>query len=200
MIQYYMYKIIRKDGFDLFAFTDKKKYAKKFEKQRNMNLFRKKKAYLSSGQIEFLLGNYPECDLVNLNIDIFNEKDDSSFKEEFIITKSENMEFTNKSVMADINIYTHCWIPPMIFKKDIREALYTLGYCDLYRKISNNKYDKNRDYSEYISYLNNDLDNRQKAIFFNIMKNDFGSNKEIFKVNEYGILFDIIGDTLNETL
>lgn len=170
MSTYYIYNIVKENNSELFAFTGNKKYAKKFENQRDMSLFKKRTVDLSSAQIERLLEDYPEYDLVSLKITIDDLDNNISFKEKFIVTKNENMNFKSVTTMTGIKIFTHCWLSPNIFNKEIREALEVLGYYKLhYQSIGHPG---------------------------NLICKDYEEDNSIFKVNEYNILFSIIGDTL----
>ena len=168
----------------LYAFTDKKNYAKRFEKERDMNQFKKKIVDLSSDQIKYLLDEYSHCDLIPLRIEIYDEKTNSSFHKKFMVTKNENNHFTSNKFMGETNLYTHCWTPPFIFKKKIQKALDDIGYTYGFNYVSG---------EIDISKPSGDFNSTVYSFF---MKNFCKREKTLFKMNEYNILFNIIGDTL----
>ena len=180
---YYIYKRLYRDdslpsgkGYQLYAFTDSKKIAKRFETQRDMSLFKKQTVTLESDQIKYLLEEHGQSSLVSMKINIEDLKQDLSFNQKFVVTKHEYAGFQSKIATVGIYTYTHAWYPPRIFNKHIQKSLDILGYTYM---------------NDYISG-----EESRELIYNRMLREVNEDDKKVFKEDQYGILFDIIGDTL----
>ena len=200
MVKYYLYKRIygRKDEnklakYEITAYTDDKKIAKLFESQRNMDLYKKKIIDLSSDGIRMLLEEHPNALLSKMSIKIIDREHNEKYKIKFALSRNEISNYNSRIVMVPIELYTHAWNPPEIFNDEIYDALKTLGYVDIHREVGKRKdekeetgrYDNKNIFKEYLRRF--DFMNKYSE---NLSKDD------IFVLDEYGILFSIIGDTL----
>ena len=131
-IKFYVYY----DTFDIpditvYAYTDDKKIAKKFEKTRDMKRFYKKVIKGTSEDRKTLLQDYADLELELYKLCGKN------FSTEIPITKWEKFTIVNmgyRSITIDIPLF--CNIFPFIFANDIREALVALKYVEVYKFLN----------------------------------------------------------------
>jgi hypothetical protein len=124
---------------ELYAYTDNKVYAEKFEAIRDMDKFKKEKYKISREDVNYLAKEYQELILEPIEFTIDNKDTGDKFTGELIVTRMEKITMSNISVqLLEEERYKHCWIlNPVIFKKKIYKALKQLMYVDSFKYISN---------------------------------------------------------------
>ena len=118
---------------DIYAYTDEKSKADNFEKFRDLHLFKKERREISKEEVNILAKNYKLQRLTDYD---FLDKDGKN-NIVLSITEMEKIEVINHSVnIREKTIYSYCWSPHTIFKKDIKKALVNLKYHIFHDTIS----------------------------------------------------------------
>ena len=144
---WYCFYIESKDmdkDFELYAYTDSKKLAKRFQKERDMTKFIMKTYYLTVDEVHNLAENYNEMYLeifqgkTKVNTDGFHIVEFS-----MVVTKMEKLNvlnFTSDLIFAKLWLLTN--IDPKCFRPEYSEALDVLGYTDGYEYFYSDKESK----------------------------------------------------------
>jgi len=137
MTKTYKYWFYYLDG-ELYAYTDKKEYAKIFEEERDMTRFRKRKEEITRDELNFLARDYQSNYLEKFDIEAFDRENDEIFESFLVITGIERITITNASIqIQNEDLYKYCWDTPHgIFKTKIIKALEILQYNVLHRQIT----------------------------------------------------------------
>lgn len=138
--KYWIY-ILNKDG-DIYAYTDDKELAKKFESQRNMKKFKKIKKNISKKEINELANEYQLCKLELVELDTKGNNGYSSCN--IAMTGIEHMDISNVGyTLKYVTLPKTAVVNPLIFNKKIYDALKTIGYNDIYPTLP---FDTPKDY------------------------------------------------------
>lgn len=118
----------------LYAFTNKKEYAKKWEATRNMKRFRKITNSIDKDEYLAYRSKYLMNELTEINCVYFkslNDKDYSTI--DMVLTNAEDQVF--QSVIDDDQLIGEpCTICPAIFADKYYKALKILGYVQWYKR------------------------------------------------------------------
>ena len=140
----------------LYAYTDRKDYAKRFKEFRtakNMICYKKK---LTKEELNELADISPN--LILKEIKLRTIKGNKTIEIPLVMTVAENNTIINLSTkLVCSDIYTACWDSPYIFKKEIIKALKTLGYLKFHSVISSS--------GEFIDDGDEDYDVDELSIF-----------------------------------
>ena len=124
------------EPYGIYAYTNKKEYAKKFENTRNMNRFCMKELKLDREEINALYKNF-----TNNQLEIMKGKtklnDTKEIREfETVVTMREQIACKHHATLY-INEYAcrYAWDTPYIFKSKYIRALNTIGYSYYYNYI-----------------------------------------------------------------
>lgn len=135
---YYHDAASQDDIWELYAYTDKKEYAKQFEATRNMKKFRKKSLKLTRKEVNYLADNYQG---EYLRESLYLTKLPSKHKYDityvkFITTEMEDITARSwMSTFLTIKLWDNCWFDYHIFNDDLIEVLRKLHYTDGYDMI-----------------------------------------------------------------
>ena len=123
---------------ELYAYTDKKEYAKGFESFRNMKKFKRIKKYISKSEVNQLASDEMLRYLVTMPFTIYNKNNGEVYEDEYIVTQIEKMTVNNYVIkLMNQDLFNYAWIcNPYIFKKPIFKALKFLCYNDAYNVVS----------------------------------------------------------------
>lgn len=138
-------------GKDIYAYTDDKELAKQFEKERNMEVFKKCKKELQRGSVNYLADNYQNNMLEHLKgttkiAGIGSEVTDF----DIAITKEEQILVMNMAVhITEQQIPNKCWTSPTIFLDNYRALLDKVGYTTKWLKVR---------YGKQIKVIQEDID------------------------------------------
>ena len=133
--KYWIYYLKETDY--LYAYTDNKKYAKEFEKFRDMDKFIKLTREISSDIVNELAKEHQEKYLKKSKIDIYDKKTMKWFKSHLILTMEEELTINNTAIQILYDtLYRYCWDNPYVFNKKIIKALDTLEYTKIYNQIN----------------------------------------------------------------
>lgn len=134
-IKYWIYYIKDKDV--PYAYTDNKDYAKAFEQNRDMDMFKRIKKDISKQEINRLAREYQNGLLTKVDLDVYDKANESWFTWTFIMTADEYFSLTLAEVqLMESFLYKHCWEHPGKFKNKIIKALEVLEYNNVNRYLS----------------------------------------------------------------
>ena len=136
MLRTYKYYVFykRRDG-DIYAYTDNKKYYRKFKEQWNMKEFIYKKKELTREQVSELAREYNDGILEDCSLKYCKDGKISSIN--MILTKMEKFSvITESSDLLACGIYQYAWIPPEIFNDEIIKSLKILNYTKCHNLLS----------------------------------------------------------------
>lgn len=118
----------------LYAYTDKKKLAEGFEQSRNMDLFKKKKVYLTREDVNLLAKEYPNS-ILNYHPAKTRTAGVGSpvIMSGFVCTMCEKIHVNNIATQMMLStLWQYTWVNPYIFESKYVKALnytnYILGY------------------------------------------------------------------------
>lgn len=117
------------DKGEIYAYTDKKEYAKSFRDTRDMTKFREKKFSLSRSEYNELVHEYMRSDL-----EIFDGRTRSSeyMIKDFgiVLTMKESISIkTIREIYARENLFNYAWTDISFLKDKYAQALKKLQYC-----------------------------------------------------------------------
>lgn len=134
--------MIEKDGYtywlyyynnEIYAYTDNKKYAKKFEEIRDMNKLKKVKKKISKEELNYLADAYQDRFLKTEIFKVYDKYNMKYYDMEIILSTVESITVSNYKVrLSTIDLFNNCAISPKYFGEDIVKALKCLGYQDLH--------------------------------------------------------------------
>ena len=116
----------------LYGYTADKELSKRFEKERNMDLFKKEKVKATIDLVSELGKNFPSGMMTNFVFPVYNET--KTMASEMAVTELEKMTIDSRALYIKTNFVSYCWTNISIFKKEIRDALRILDY-DKYNKM-----------------------------------------------------------------
>lgn len=118
---------------ELYAYTDNKKFAKEFERVRDMDKFEIISEEIDKEMINQLAREYQNKYLKKYPIKIYDKKNLKWMDSELLVTVEESIGIQNIAIQQmQETLYKHCWDDPYIFKKKIYDALEVLGYNKIY--------------------------------------------------------------------
>lgn len=132
---------------DIYAWTDDKRLAKQFQKERNMDLFTLVKEELNYTDQRIIGEEYTDCLLEPYEMAMYNKDKTKRFVVTFALTKEEvtTINVSSMSLLVK-NVYGNCWQNPIIFNDKLYEALEVLEYTKIYYNIiSKNMYPMEND-------------------------------------------------------
>ena len=142
MVKMYKYWIYYLNE-EIYAYTDNKEYAKIFESNRNMKLFKKVKMEISKEGVNYLAKEFQEAVLVNMPIDIYDKETHTWIKSNIIVTNMEKITILNVSIqIMNEDLYKFCWFSPYPFNNKIIKALHILEYDKINSILTNSKLDQ----------------------------------------------------------
>lgn len=208
-MKYYMYyKINEDDDYDLYSYTDDKKISEMFESQRNMKKFKKITKKLDTKGIHELAEDYQGLILEIFTINFYDYDNDKTIPVKYALTTMEKLDFIYYSSNTSLTVYKNVWTNPLIFNKEIRNALFDLNYHKYYLYIAESLSSKARNnlknkVVDNISQICEDggfYPNHQDKEYFDtytemVHSRIPGMDEEI-KVDELSILVKCIKDTL----
>lgn len=120
----------------LYAYTDKKEYAKKWEITRNMKLFRPVSSTMEREEYIAYRGRYLMNEMTKINCIYFDKKclkvDDYKTMD-MVLTMEEEQVY--QSCIDDDQLFGEpCTICPAIFADRYYQALKTIGYVQFYKR------------------------------------------------------------------
>lgn len=126
----------------LYAYTDKKEYAKIFESMRDMEKFFKKKRKISRDEVGYLADTYNKEFLIYKSFE--TKKENGGIQNcNLLLTKMEYFIIDRDYTEVCMNrLWLYTWINPKIFKDEYKKALEEIGYTFGYDMISNTKREK----------------------------------------------------------
>lgn len=137
--KYWIY--YHKKSNSLYAYTDNKKYAKEFEKMRDMEKFDIVSEEIDQNTLNYLAKNYQGKYLKKIPIKIYDMKNKLWFDSDIIVTIDESLGIQNASThLMYETLYKYCWDNPYIFKDKIIKALDILEYTKVYNHILNGSF------------------------------------------------------------
>lgn len=121
---------------EIYAYTDDKVLAKIFENQRDTDKFEKETRKLNKLEVHDMAENY-QCQMLEIYpIEFYDDETKEKYSVSYALTTSEKLEFIHLSTNVELNIYKNTWTNPLIFKKDIQKALFTLNYYKYFINIA----------------------------------------------------------------
>lgn len=118
---------------DIYAYTDNKKYAKKFEEIRDLNKLKKVKKRLTREEVNYLADAYQDRYLKTENFKVYDKYNMQYYEMEIILSTVESITVSNNKVrLSTVDLYNECTVSPRYFTDDIVKALKCIGYQDLY--------------------------------------------------------------------
>lgn len=128
----YKYWLYYKDN-ELYAYTDNKEYAEKFEEFRNMDLFTRVKKRITKDDVNYLAMEFQGSYLMSNTYKGYNTKNKKYYNIEIITTEIESLNVGNKKVyMENAGLYHNCVIDPYYFNNKLMVALKNIGYFSVY--------------------------------------------------------------------
>lgn len=122
----------------LYAYTDNKDLAKKFEETRDMSKFFKVKRKITRDELNYLADVYNKEYMMMKSFETKTENGDV-ITCDLVLTKMEFFAIDRAYIEMSISkIWTYTWINPFIFKEKIIDALDNLGYILGYNMIKGN--------------------------------------------------------------
>ena len=143
MINIYTYWIfyLTKDH-SIYAYTDNKKIAKQFKKERNMEKFICEKKELEKEEVHYLAEDENGGLLIERMMRT-KAKDGNLIEVPIVITKNEDYTIMNVGGgLVGNKIFITAWTNPSVFQKEIRKALKIIKYTECYLMVSHG-YDLN---------------------------------------------------------
>ena len=118
MKKYWIYYL--KSTNEIYAYTDNKKYAKEFERIRDMNKFKIIQEEIDKDLINHLAREYQNNYLKKMPIKIYNKKKLEWIESEILVTMSESIGMQNIATqLMHETLYKYCWDDPYVFKSKI---------------------------------------------------------------------------------
>ena len=132
LYKYWLYYI----NDELYAYTDRKEYAKSFESFRNMKKFHRIKKEINKDTVNMLAKEYQTQYLQKHTLKTY--KDKKWIDIEIILTESEHLTITSIGMVESYEgISSFCFVNPFIFNDEILNALTILNYVSIYQSLSN---------------------------------------------------------------
>lgn len=134
--------------YELYAYTDSKKLAKRFKQERDMKKFIYQPYRLNIQEIHDITKNYREMYLETLTGKTkINHIGSPIVEFSIVVTKMEKLNVIN--FISDLifsKLWLHTSIDPKYFKSEYQKALKEIGYTDGYEYF----YSKNKDSTKSI--------------------------------------------------
>ena len=142
--KYWMYYKIDSydDTYDLYAYTDDKVLADMFESQRNMKKFKRVVKKLDNKGVHDLAEDYQGMILQVFPIKFYDYDTKDVIPVKYALTTMEKLDFIYYSSNTSLTVYKNAWTNPLIFNKEIRNALFELNYHKYYLYIAESLSDK----------------------------------------------------------
>lgn len=143
-IKYWLYyEISKNEEPALYAYTDDRKLKNMFENQRNMSMFKKVKKDLNIEEVNYLANEYQHNILVKSEIDVYDKKSLKWSSMDMVLTEMEKLDIGNMAIFLGDKgtLVDHASTNPLLFNDEIKKALKTIGYNDIYFEyVSNNNF------------------------------------------------------------
>ena len=168
---YYLFYRKEDSHYNLYAYTDTKALAKRFKKERNMDLFLYEKRDLSQQDIHFITEEFPNGFLINKKVDT-RVKDHPYEKTtyELLCTKEEyNTCMSVAMEMFTVTIFTHAWNDYRMFTEPVQHALDVIHYLDAYDYVDSGDTNHN-DMSDWYFYVHEDFVSIFVHLFNEVLK------------------------------
>ena len=128
--KYYIFYLIDDDDSEIYAYTDEKVLYKRFKNERNENIFRVRKEYLTKEQVNLLAKRHPMSRLMVME-GYTKEigKPGIPVPLTLVVTESEEMSIISTyDSLINHDIFTISHVNPFIFNKKIFDALNYIDY------------------------------------------------------------------------
>lgn len=135
--KYWFYYL--KDDKTLYAYTDQKELARKFESTRDMNIFYKIKKVISKDALNSLAEEYQNKYLNEYELNTYDTNTGYKCKVYIVMTQEEYMTVLASDAGILVGLNSHCFYDPRIFKDEIQEALNEIYYKYFFTSISSGK-------------------------------------------------------------
>lgn len=208
--KYWMYYIYddNDETYNLYAYTNDKVISKTFESQRNMDKFKKVSKTLDKLEVHNLAEDN-QCQLLELMpVEFYDSECDEKYVVTYALTTEEKLNFIHISANAQLNLYKNSWTNPLIFKKEIQKALFTIDYYKRFVNIAdtltpNAKHNLAHDIIDNIRQICEDggfYPSHQEDEYFDsyvdAVYNRLPEFSEDIEVDQLAILIKCIKDTL----